>query len=106
MDDKLVRLSDVIRAFDEQIKRCPNSYCNGLMVAQRTVASIPAVDAVEVVRCRECNKWEEYENTAGCGYCHNKRFRFEYGGYHRSVFNPITEPDFSCMDGRREDGDT
>ena len=73
------------------------------------ILEAPTIDAVPVVRCRECLKWEKYENTAGCGYCHNKRFRFrygEYGGTDEHVFEPITEPEFSCMDGqRREDGD-
>lgn len=63
MDD-LIRRSDVLRAIDEQERRCPNSYYNGLMVAQRTVATIPAVDAVEVVRCRECQYVDIGSNDA------------------------------------------
>ena len=53
MDDKLVRLSDVKALFHRGDERTfPFSFPG--LVTERDVDSIPAVDAVEVVRCREC----------------------------------------------------
>lgn len=69
------------------------------------IEAIPPADVVPVVRCRECVMWDKYENTAGCGYCRNKRFIFRYGGAVGSnewEFKPITEPEFSCSDGERK----
>ena len=46
----------------------------GKMVAEtlvRFVEKQPTVDAVEVVRCRECKHWDEIEDTCGGGYCNH-----------------------------------
>ncbi|MBQ7465522.1 MAG: hypothetical protein IJS55_03255 [Oscillospiraceae bacterium] len=79
-----------------------------IIQAMQVIIDEPAADVVPVVRCRECVMWEEYENTAGCGYCRNKRFVFRYGGAvggNEREFKPITEPGFSCSDGKRKGGD-
>lgn len=47
-NDKLVWMSDVLRAIDEGIGRCPTSYYNGMRVARKVTAAIPAADAVEM----------------------------------------------------------
>lgn len=83
-------------------------YANGWNSAIEILQNAPTVDAVAVVRCRECVMWKKYENTAGCGYCRNKRFIFRYGGAvggNEREFKPITEPEFSCSDGKRKGGD-
>ena len=54
-NDKLVRLSDVKALFHRGDERTfPFSFPG--LVTERDVDSIPAVDAVEVVRCKDC-KW-------------------------------------------------
>ena len=78
---------------------CEGTFCAPCDV--NPLKSIPAADVVEVVRCRECQHWDRYDNTAGCGYCHN--IKFEYGE-HGYVFHPVREPDFYCADGKRKDG--
>lgn len=34
-------------------------------VGQEIIASIPSADVVEVVRCKDCKNWTEWENGAG-----------------------------------------
>ena len=68
---------------------------DGLIEASGRVKFAPTIDAVPVVRCREC----VYYNTTGCsdgfGWCED------------SVVNTGTHDDFFCARGkRREDGDT
>ena len=75
--------------------------CDEPADAYQYVRDFPAADVRPVVTCGECIHWERYENTAGCGYCKAKKFRFVYSGPAERVFNPITEPDFFCACGER-----
>ena len=53
---------------------------------------LPAVDAVPVVRCKECKMWNtEWNHEAGDCYCY-KFFQF-------------TDPDFFCAGGERREAD-
>ena len=67
------------------------------------IADVPAADVVEVVRCKDCKKWEKYENTSGAGYCHNKKYCFTYGTMLDREFTPITMPDDYCSYGERKE---
>ncbi|MEE1172787.1 MAG: hypothetical protein U0K87_10545 [Ruminococcus sp.] len=40
-------------------------------IAERLVLQAPTIDAVEVVRCRECKKWFEYK---GINFCYRTRY--------------------------------
>ena len=55
--------------------------------AKLTLDKMPTIDAVPVVRCRECavphNRWTGCPNLGGL----------------------VTPPDFYCADGERKDGD-
>lgn len=47
-----------------------------------------------IIRCKDCTKWERYNNTAGAGYCH-----------YRKRFTTVTMPNDFCSYGeRKEDG--
>ena len=55
MDDKLVRLSDVLKVMHDIEKPFTDPQIVFFNYRQRdAIGNIPAVDAVEVVRCREC----------------------------------------------------
>ena len=54
---------------------------------------LPAVDAVPVVRCRDC----VYYNTTGCGA--------GFGWCEDAVVNTGVWDDFYCADGERRDDD-
>ena len=95
MDD-MIRRGDAFRLFCRWCAVCPEEKRNpqGCEIMPEFLIEGPPVDAVEVVRCRDC----VYYNTAGCadgfGWCED------------SVVNTGTTDDFYCARGKRkEDGD-
>lgn len=63
---------------------------HGIFRAEQALKDAPTIDAVPVVRCREC-QW----------YCANNDYDDYYDGY--CVKNDIcVEEDFFCADGDRE----
>lgn len=87
-NDKLLRLSDVIAFVNDERNQFDLEYEPYLEMFKQKLDSIPAVDAVEVVRCAECaiphNRW------TGCP---------KLGGL-------IPPDDFYCGFGRKDgDGD-
>ena len=61
-------------------------------ISEKEVQDAPTVDAVQVVRCKECSHSEVCKMDEGdVRYCH--------------IFEMQTEDDYYCADGeRREDG--
>ena len=57
----------------------------------------PTVDAVEVVRCKDCNHWQHVED--GMGDCTNPRFHLP------GHVDPTMEHDGFCSCGERKDYD-
>ena len=80
----------------ETVKRC-------IEVDDSVPNVATVVDFVEVVRCKDCKKWEHYENTSGAGYCHNKKYCFTYGTMLDREFTPITNPYDYCSYGERKE---
>jgi len=64
----LIRRSDVKALFHQGDEKTFPFSSPGL-VTERDVDSIPAVDAVEVVRCRECKRWTPINNEESYGWC-------------------------------------
>ena len=64
-------------------------------VTDKEIAEIPTVDAVPVVRCRDCKHWDS--ETWFCDI--NSAF-----GHHGLDWNTFDEEDF-CSYGERKDGD-
>lgn len=103
-NDKLVRLSDVIETVENQCSY-GNMWGNEnltLIDAYNTVdelSDLPAVDAAEVVRCRECVNSRIWSDP-----------RYRFCERWRSRWNP-TEPmlvddeNYCSWGQRREDGD-
>ena len=62
------------------------------MVDVRDIMDASTIDAVPVVRCKECKMWNtEWNHEAGDCYCYN--------------FFQFTDPDFFCAAGERRDTD-
>lgn len=61
----------------------------------------PTVDAVPVVRCKDCKHAEPYKRTDGATgyYCHCKYNVFEYGD--RRKYTPVRESGDYCSYGDR-----
>ena len=51
--------------------------------------TLPVVDAVEVVRCKDCENWQREWETAG-------------GGHYCAMIDLTTEQSFFCADGERQ----
>ena len=68
-------------------------YKKELCVLKPTVDAMPTVDAVEVVRCKDCKHWNKrYEKK---GLCMN----------HSNAILCFTKPDFYCSCGERREGE-
>ena len=66
----------------------------------------PTVDAVPVVRCKDCEHAERYERADGTAgyYCGHPQNTFTYGERWDRVFKPAKEADDFCSLGERKDG--
>ena len=56
------------------------------------------VDAVEVVRCKDCHWWRHINKRNGCGICRHEVFSVD-----DCTIDPVTEPDDFCSYGERRD---
>ena len=70
---------------------------------------IPSVDAVEVVRCKDCKHWRRQTNYAGAqlsfGFCESDDMWRSLYGETYEVAHIDTDDDFYCgYAERREDG--
>lgn len=65
---KLVRVFDVMKTVTEQVpERAYDVRAKGRLDNQlRAIVAIPAVDAVPVVRCRECLYWHDRGEDSYC----------------------------------------
>lgn len=73
----------------------------------KILEAAPTVDAVEVVRCKECRFAKPYERMDGktgyyCQFCGHS---FKYGTNWERLYNPIKESDDFCSYGERKEGD-
>ena len=78
----------------------------GLMIAERVIDNAPTVDAVEVVRCRDCKHWGDedgkLQGSDGIIFARCKLHNYLIEGRHTG-WCP-TENDF-CSFGERKDCD-
>ena len=71
---------------------------NGMNIVIRQLLNAPTIDAVPVVRCRECENWEKDWEPNGFDPDNPRHFC--------SVNDMFPTGDWFCKDGqRREDGD-
>lgn len=97
----MARLIDADKTMDElrdyADRKCANGYmdtANGILSAVNYIRNnVKRVDAVEVVRCKDCKHW--FEDVAGCtdfvGRCEWANYMVGAVGY--------------CVYGERKDGD-
>ena len=67
------------------------------------VIAFPPIDAVPVVRCRECRWWDKIENST-IGYCHACKHGYCSSHWEISIRRTY-KGDFFCADGERSGGD-
>ena len=111
-EKRLIDAEKLWDAIDEAIykygayDKCEMKTVQGLMEAKELVYDAPTVDAVEVVRCKDCEKWKchgmPFDITKGT--CYNPRFHFHHGHVLDECFMPVTnETDFCSYGERRSD---
>lgn len=68
-----------------------------------SIDSAPTVDAVQVVRCRDCKHAEPYKRMNGATgyYCHCQHSIFEYGD--KRKYTPVREADDFCSYAERDE---
>ena len=86
---------------DTNLRRNVDSVCDGDMnrtrrAAQRVIAQLPAVDAVPVIRCKDCKNWER--DWTPLGTDGERHWCGPYDGF--------PDADFFCADAKRADAPT
>ena len=96
---RLIDADAVLAELDKFANPMPNKsgydFLCGIATAITEIEDSPTVDAVEVVRCRDCKHWD-----SETWFCDNhSTFR-----HHGLDWNMFSEDDF-CSYGERNDGD-
>ena len=60
----------------------------------------PTIDAVQVVRCKDC-RWFDKTEDSSYGYCHAMKHGYYSKHWEISIYRKYKE-DFYCADGERE----
>ena len=68
------------------------------------VENAPTVDAVEVVRCRDCKWWDEDDNDL-YGYCMAMKHGYMSANWEIGIYRKY-KGNFYCADGERREDDT
>lgn len=76
-----------------------NPFLMGMLL--RWVRKHPTIDAVPVVRCREC----KYNNSPDCPMVYEEYFFDEDDGGDTYVIDKAVDPEGFCSYGERNDGD-
>lgn len=110
---RLIDADAFIRFLAEQKVKETGAFTKGLNKALNVAISAlknlqitPTVDAVPVVRCRECKHAERYariDGTAGY-YCGHPQNTFVFGDRWDRVFKPVKKPDDFCSYGEPKEG--
>lgn len=93
LDVEYKRKMKLVRNGEEHL----DTLAEGIMSVSILLGTMPTVDAVEVVRCKDCKHWQYVED--GMGDCTNPRF-------HLSVHpDPTMEHDGFCSAGERSNNE-
>ena len=74
-------------------------------VLKQTISDInnmPTVDAVEVVRCKDCRWFDKKTEHSSYGYCHAMKHAYLSKNWEISIYRTYKE-DFYCADGEKKD---
>lgn len=84
----------------------PDGYSHRLIC--KVLEETPTVDAVPVVRCRECKYAERYARIDGTTgyYCGHPQNTFVFGDRWDRVFKPVKKPDDFCSHGHAHTNST
>lgn len=73
----------------------------GFNLAIYDVKETPTIDAVEVVRCKDC-RWFDKTEDSSYGYCHAMKHTYLSKNWEISIYRTYKE-DFYCADGEKKE---
>lgn len=94
------RLIDANAMRNDWLENGENEYVYDTNAVLDSIDAQPTVDAVEVVRCKDCKYWEQYNACDG-----TKPYRYRCMNYD-GFFYKRTASDNFCSYGERRDNDT
>lgn len=100
MKNDLISRNAFIRFIDVGHFRHPAELCYSELDVANLIKNFPAVDAVEVVRCKDCKWYKEGELLAPNKFC----FRLMHPTDNRHIGYNFSGDDF-CSYGERKDND-
>ena len=88
---RLIDADELTSRLTKKITSGMPTYNAGIIEAEDVIVEMPTIDAVPVVRCKDC---EHYSPFSGGGICriHNRR-----------IVHTVTETDFCSTGERREE---
>ena len=102
---ELIKREDAIEAMAElQGIAQSKAELTGISKAWKRIKVLHTVDAVPVVRCKECKWFDREEQNHPCGYCHAAKHGYMTSRWEISIYRKCKE-DFYCADGERKDGE-
>ena len=73
----MARLIDADTMRDDWLENGENEHVYDTNAVLDSIDSQPTVDAVEVVRCKDC-KWVYRDPYSGCYYCHERQVQITH----------------------------
>ena len=103
--EKMSRLIDadaLKKKYTMVIKRTsPSAIMERPAILLEDVDEAPTIDAVEVVRCKDC-RWFDKTEDSSYGYCHAMKHAYLSKNWEISIYRTYKE-DFYCADGEKRE---
>ena len=97
-EKRLIYLQDAVKLLRGKcVAKYPNSFLMGLLASATEIEQIPTVDAVEVVRCKDCKHWKPIHEHIPHMECNIFCGAYDHG-------YPTGADDF-CSYGERKDNE-
>lgn len=70
-------------------------------IKELVIDEMPTIDAVEVVRCKDCRWFDKKTEHSSYGYCHAMKHDYFSKNWEISIYRTQKE-DFYCADGEKK----
>ena len=104
-EKRLIDANDAVKLLRGKcVAKYPNTFLLGILASASEVEQMPTVDAVEVVRCKDCKHREE---EGECPMYYVKEIEWDDDGYTEVDYVPYdrTMDDGFCDRGERREGE-
>lgn len=80
----------------------PYGWTTPKMVTDIMIEDAPTIDAVPVVRCKDCRWYDREREDSPIGYCHACKHAYFSSSWEIGIYR-THKPDFFCADGERSE---